>query len=170
MIKHHAPKKFQLHAFNNNLTLYFLLYFFFAAPKSMYDSSFRGYPDVTLNGHNYQVFYPEGKGSITCPCQEGGVDGTSASSPAFAGIITLLNGHLLNSGKTALGFLNPLLYKMSQDAPAAFKDVDYGDNKCTRNFCMLYGYNATKGWDPVAGLGSINYEAMKIYVLAQKGL
>ena len=54
--------------------------------------------------------------------------------------------------------------------PAAFKDVDYGDNKCTRNFCMLYGYNATKGWDPVAGLGSINYEAMKIYVLAQKGL
>jgi hypothetical protein len=35
---------------------------------------------------------------------------------------------------------------------------------------MLYGFNATQGWDPVAGLGSINYEVMKTYVLSQKGL
>ena len=135
-------------------------------PASMYDATMRGYPDVTLNGHNYQVFY-QGK---TTTCAQGGVDGTSASSPAFAGIVTLLNGALLAEGKSALGFLNPLLYKMAQEAPAAFRDVTYGDNKCTRNFCMLYGYNATQGWDPVAGLGSINYAAMKAYVLAQKGV
>ena len=139
-------------------------------PAFTYNASMRGYPDVTLNGHNYQVFYPAGKTSTTCPCKEGGVDGTSASSPAFAGIVTLLNGHLLANGKTALGFLNPLLYKMSSESPEAFHDVTFGDNKCTRNFCMLYGYNATKGWDPVAGLGSIDYLKMKEYVLRQKGV
>jgi len=100
----------------------------------------------------------------------GGVDGTSASSPAFAGIVSLLNGHLLATGKSPLGFLNPLLYQMSAAQPAAFNDITYGDNKCTRNFCMIYGYNATKGWDPVAGLGSINYAQMKQYVLEQKGV
>lgn len=137
-------------------------------PAYMYDTTKRGYPDVTLNGHNYQVFYPSKDKAITCPCKEGGVDGTSASAPAFAGLVSLLNGHLLGAGKTALGFLNPLLYKMSAEAPDAYTDITYGDNKCTRNFCMIYGYNATKGWDPVAGLGSINYPAMKKYVLAQK--
>jgi tripeptidyl-peptidase-1 len=97
--------------------------------KHRYDATMRGYPDVTLNGHNYQVFYPSGTNSQTCPCKEGGVDGTSASSPAFAGIVTLLNGHLLGTGKSALGFLNPLLYKMSKEAPGAFKDV--------RHQCLL---------------------------------
>jgi tripeptidyl-peptidase-1 len=134
-------------------------------PSSTYDATKRGYPDVTLNGHNHQVFYKD-HGNISM----GGVDGTSASSPAFAGIVSLLNGALLNAGSTPLGFLNPLLYKMSQEKLSAFKDVTFGDNKCTRNFCMIYGFNATTGWDPVAGLGSINYTAMKEYVLAQKGV
>ena len=80
------------------------------------------------------MFYPSGDKAITCPCKEGGVDGTSASAPAFAGLVvsridvpllspfrllsavlfycaqvSLLNGHLLGAGKTALGFLNPLV-------------------------------------------------------------
>ena len=39
-------------------------------------------------------------------------DGTSASSPAFAGMISLINNKLLNEGANPIGPLNPLLYKV----------------------------------------------------------
>ena len=38
------------------------------------------------------------------------VGGTSASSPTFAGIITLLNDARIAEGMPPLGFLNPLIY------------------------------------------------------------
>lgn len=40
------------------------------------------------------------------------VGGTSASSPTFAAIVTLLNDARIASGKSPLGFLNPLLYSI----------------------------------------------------------
>jgi subtilase family serine protease len=139
-------------------------------PSYMYDATKRGYPDVSLNGHNYQVAYTD---SDSGEIKIGGVDGTSASTPAFAGMISLVNGHLLASGKTSLGFLNPFLYQMSAASTTTtpyYTDITYGDNKCTRNFCMEYGYNATAGWDPVAGLGSPKYTNMKAYALKVKGV
>ena len=77
-------------------------------PSSLYDISKRGYPDVTMNGHNYQVAYSKGDNG-ECPCDIGGVDGTSASSPAFAGMISLINGHLLSNGQKQLGTLQNVL-------------------------------------------------------------
>jgi len=133
-------------------------------PSSLYDISKRGYPDVTMNGHNYQVGYSKGDNG-ECPCDIGGVDGTSASSPAFAGMISLINGHLLSNGQKQLGFVNPLLYKMYTEHPAAFNDVTEGDNKCSRNYCFEYGYAASTGWDPVSGLGSPNYAEMLDYIM-----
>ena len=38
------------------------------------------------------------------------VGGTSASSPTFAAIVSLLNDARLAKGKPVLGFLNPWLY------------------------------------------------------------
>jgi len=138
-------------------------------PEGTYDTTKRAYPDISLNGHNYQVYLTNSSKTTKCPCKVDGVDGTSASSPALAGLISLINGHLLDAGKTSLGFLNPLLYKMYASSPGIFHDMVYGDNKCTRNFCMLYGFNCTKGWDPVGGLGTPDYSKMKEYILAQKG-
>lgn len=40
------------------------------------------------------------------------VGGTSASSPTFAAVVTLLNDFRIASGKPPLGFLNPLLYSV----------------------------------------------------------
>jgi hypothetical protein len=68
-------------------------------PSNQYDITNRGYPDVTLNGHNYQVVYSV-NGDDSCPCKTGGVDGTSASSPALAGMVSLINGALLAAGKS----------------------------------------------------------------------
>jgi len=138
-------------------------------PSGTYDSTKRGYPDITLNGHNYQVYSAKDNG-VQCPCEVDGVDGTSASAPATAGLISMINGHRLAAGQSPLGFLNPLLYRAHTADPSIFNDVTVGDNACTRDYCMVYGFTAGNGWDPVAGLGSLNYVKLKEYALSSTGL
>lgn len=135
-------------------------------PASQYDATQRGYPDISLNGHNYQVYTADNK-KTDCPCSVHSVDGTSASSPSLAGMISLINGHLLAAGRGPLGFINPLLYKAHADDAAIFNDITTGDTSCTRDYCMKYGYTAGNGWDPTSGLGSVNYAKLKAYALKQ---
>jgi len=126
---------------------------------SKFNKNGRGYPDVSAIGHN-------------CPVVDGaylqGVDGTSCSSPIFAGIVTILNDYQKSRGRNVLGFINPLLYQMWEDDPSIFNDVVVGNNYCTEQTCCPtnndgssdYGYVATKGWDPVTGLGTPNVGKM----------
>jgi len=136
-------------------------------PSWSFNTSNRGYPDVSFCGHNFLIFIAK---SNTCPCQAIPVDGTSASSPSFAGVISLLNDQLLNEGKSTLGFLNYLLYQMASEVPTAFNDITSGNNRCNRGACCLYGYTAAKGWDPVSGLGSPNFVQFYNYISQIKGL
>jgi subtilase family serine protease len=71
----------------------------------------------------------------------GGIGGTSATAPMWAGLIARLN-QLLGS---PLGFLNPILYKNL--ASRVLRDVSEGDNGA---------YRAGVGWDACTGLGSPN--------------
>ena len=108
----------------------------------------RAYPDVTAIGHN-------------CPTWIGGqlnsVDGTSCSSPVFAGMIGLLNDYQTSKGKPKLGLATPLLYFMAQDEPTTFNDILSGNNWCTEGTCCPvrsdggsdYGYTGSCGYDPV---------------------
>jgi tripeptidyl-peptidase-1 len=108
----------------------------------------RGYPDVSLLGNNYEI-YLNGKKAY--------VSGTSASAPVFASIITLANSIRIANGKPKLGFLNPLLY--SKLLEGSFNDITEGCNKCctaSHKQCCEVGWHATKGWDPVTGLGSLD--------------
>jgi tripeptidyl-peptidase-1 len=57
----------------------------------------RAYPDVAMQGVNYLNF----DGGALSP-----VSGTSASAPAFASLIALLNAQLVSNGYAPLGFLN----------------------------------------------------------------
>ncbi|KAL8739876.1 MAG: hypothetical protein Q9190_007361 [Brigantiaea leucoxantha] len=100
----------------------------------------RGYPDVAANGANYVVAVD---GQITL------IYGTSASSPTFGSIITLINEQRVNSGKKAVGFINPTIYAN----PTAFNDIVTGGNQG----CGTAGFTAVSGWDPVTGLGTPNY-------------
>lgn len=89
------------------------------------------------------------------------VGGTSAATPAFAGMISLINDKLLASGKKQLGFLNPWIY-MNTDA---FTDIVKGNNALGRPGMpgwdkVPYGFNATKGWDPVTGVGTPIFDKM----------
>jgi len=73
----------------------------------------------------------------------------------------MVNDYLLERGKAPLGFLNPLLYQLKEEKPEAFFDVTSGNNRCSRNWCSIYGYDAMPGWDPASGLGSVDFIALR---------
>jgi len=112
-------------------------------PPQEYNSSGRAYPDVAAAGMNVQIIH-KGKDEA--------VDGTSCAAPIFAGIISLINNQRILQNKSPLGFLNPWLYSN----PSMFNDITSGSNP----YGCCKGFEATKGWDPVTGLGSPNYELM----------
>ncbi|KAN0014390.1 hypothetical protein ACTFIU_000708 [Dictyostelium citrinum] len=140
-------------------------------PSFSYSPTNRGVPDISMVGHNYKI-YSSDDGDNKCPCKSLPVDGTSCSSPTLAGLIGLINDQLLLNGKSQLGFLNPLLYQMAIDEPRIFNDIT-GDssNRCSRSYCCLYGWSTSPNtWDPVTGLGSIDFNLFLSYVLKLKGI
>ena len=121
-------------------------------PGNLYNgSSGAGIPDVAFLGTDFQINY---KGSTI------GVDGTSCSAPAFAGLVSLLNAHRLAAGKTTLGWLNPLIY--APTSAGAFTDIQTGTNPG----CGTAGFTAAAGWDPETGVGPPLYPALLKLVMA----
>ena len=80
------------------------------------------------------------------------VGGTSVASPCFAGVVAIADQ--VNGGP--LGYLNDGLYRIGAD-PARyakdFFDITTGNNDQYQS-PQDPNYNATTGWDPVAGLGT----------------
>ena len=94
--------------------------------------------------------------------------GTSASAPAFAAMVSLVNAARLRAGKGPLGFLNIILY---QSYSIWANDITVGDNSCSGtnevtfpNCCSGLGFVAANGWDPVTGLGSVDFNAFSAYL------
>jgi hypothetical protein len=94
------------------------------------------------------------------------VGGTSASSPAFAGMLAMVVQQLQAGGATnlRLGQANYTLYPLSKQFPAAFHDVTAGNisvvctsgsTNCGTNG-FLSGYDAGTGYDLATGLGSMD--------------
>lgn len=123
-------------------------------PNGMFNQNGRGYPDVSLLGHNYAIVIGGKLYSVS---------GTSASTPTFAGMVSLVNAARLREGKGPIGFLNIILYESHHHYA---NDITVGNNSCSSNgiCCKDLGFNATKGWDPVTGLGSINFKAFMKYL------
>jgi tripeptidyl-peptidase-1 len=118
----------------------------------------RGYPDVSFYGYNIPII------------DDGDIEvsgGTSASAPMFGGLLLQLIARLEESGvcgdrDITLVQLNRFLYKAAKTHPAAFIDVVHGNiawsgqrPEQARINCGV-GYEATEGWDPASGLGTIN--------------
>jgi hypothetical protein len=136
----------------------------------------RSLPDVSLfaaDGANMSAWplcaesedctdYTNASGSIYVT----GVGGTSASSPAMAAIMALVD----QSQGGRQGNPNVMLYALANQFPTTFNDVSLGNNKvlcyegttnCSldKNGDGLYTtqkYAATAGYDPATGLGSVN--------------
>jgi len=81
-------------------------------------------------------------------------------------VTTLLNNYLLNHGKSPVGPLAPLLYKMAASCPQCFNLVRFGDNKCTEDACCKYGYQvpSTGAFNTVTGLGTPNVGNMLSWI------
>ncbi|KAJ7731324.1 family S53 protease-like protein [Mycena maculata] len=113
----------------------------------------RGYPDVAVQGWNFE---------IVAGGEVGVVGGTSASSPTFAGMIALINDHLIAAGKPVLGFLNPFLYSH----PKAFTDITIGHNSGFVCPASSVAFNAAVGWDPLTGSGTPIFPSLLAAALA----
>lgn len=116
-------------------------------------------PDVALPGNSYPTMV---NGSL------GLFDGTSASSPALAAMISLLNAEQHRRGQPPLGFLNPWLYSVYKKHPGAFTDVVVGDTGSTVSELCAFGFRAGPGWDPATGLGVPRLDAL-IKLLPSRG-
>ena len=97
------------------------------------------------------------------------VGGTSVASPAFAGIVAILNQATQSSG---LGNINPTLYTLAASTSTAFHDITTGNNivpctsgtptsgaaslRCPTTAPLQIGFNAGPGYDLVTGLGSVD--------------
>ncbi len=96
----------------------------------------------------------------------GGVGGTSAAAPTFAGMLAIAEQA---NGSKALGNLNPSLYALAAGSSAStiFHDITTGNNSvaCTAGTvdCTTgtLGYSAGTGYDLVTGLGSIAIPALR---------
>jgi uncharacterized protein (TIGR03437 family) len=118
-------------------------------------------PDVAFNaagGHDSDYLYSGGTPLA-------GYGGTSFATPVMAGIVALLNQYLTTHGvlsQPGLGNINPTLYRMAQNSPAAFHDIATGNNivPCVMGSpdCSTgtMGYSAAAGYDQTTGLGSLD--------------
>jgi len=124
-----------------------------------YQGNGRGYPDLALLSNNH--LFLQG--------QAGLINGSSTvlGMAAMVNMVARVN----DQRDKRLGWLNPLLYH--GELGAAFtQDIQQGDNHCTGYYakkdnnwqqqerrCCAEGFVATTGWDPVTGLGSVNFTA-----------
>ncbi|CAK7264275.1 hypothetical protein SEPCBS119000_000905 [Sporothrix epigloea] len=113
---------------------------FSEAGDGVYHIGGRGYPDVSAIGDDF-IIALEGSWHL--------LSGTSISTVVWGSVLTLINEHRLKNGMKTLGFVTPALYAY----PQVMNDVTLGDNER----CHMPGFTASKGWDPVSGLGTPNY-------------
>jgi len=117
-------------------------------PSEMYRAGGRGTPDVSAIAEGYAVY----SGGVLQS-----VGGTSASAPAFAGLVSLLNEARAAAGKPPMGLLNPFMYQN----PGAFTDVTLGTGAVTRSGSrMAYGWDTAAGWDAATGLGTPRFDRL----------
>jgi len=116
-----------------------------------YATNGRGSPDVALLGEKFAVI--DGGQTIA-------VGGTSASTPSWGGIISLLNEECLSAsgGSKTLGFVNPLFYANAD----AFTDITQGSNAIGSNAAS--GWKCTEGWDAATGLGTPQFTKLQTVV------
>eukprot|EP00698_Gefionella_okellyi_P007833 TRINITY_DN1915_c0_g2_i2.p1 TRINITY_DN1915_c0_g2~~TRINITY_DN1915_c0_g2_i2.p1 ORF type:complete len:493 (+),score=61.46 TRINITY_DN1915_c0_g2_i2:324-1802(+) len=119
----------------------------------------RAYPDVAAMAGFYYVGY---SGQVV-PL---GV-GTEIAAAVVAAMFTIVNDRLLLDGRPPLSFTSDLLYEVAHDCDDCFVDVLGPPNACgwTDDSCCILGYFASGGWNPLTGLGEINFEKMCAFIL-----
>jgi subtilase family serine protease len=124
----------------------------------------RGYPDVALIAGAFPgiALYCNVDAQSNCDESRPGNPfvasfGTSAATPLFAGIVALADQRLLASGRSPLGFVNPLLYRLGREGGhGVLRDIVNGSNSAIWKTCC----QALPGYDLASGWGSVNAERL----------
>jgi pseudomonalisin len=106
----------------------------------------RDVPDVALTaaGHDGYIIAQEGSFYV--------VGGTSAASPSFAAIMSLVVQNAAARLGNANAVLYPLAAKQRSGGASVFHDITKGNNGVPGQT----GFNATAGYDQATGLGSVD--------------
>lgn len=143
----------------------------FLAGNGLYNAAWVLCSDSETDGssQNY-VECQTTNGQFTNNTVFGGVGGTSAAAPAFAGMLALVaQAHGSASDNFRLGQADEVLYQLAQSKySTVFHDVTTGNNSvpCTAGSpnCgsngFLTGYNAGQKYDLASGLGSVDVAAL----------
>jgi len=141
----------------------------------------RDLPDLSLFAADFEndSTYPVCLGSQECNPSLGtilvsAIGGTSASAPAMAGIMALINQKYGRQGQA-----NFVLYPLAAQQPEVFHDVTKGSNDVpctasstctpstvndnTKGFYTLGHYYSTPGYDQASGLGSVDASLLLQY-------
>jgi Pro-kumamolisin, activation domain/Bacterial Ig-like domain (group 3) len=140
------------------------------------NDSLRDLPDVSLFASNgfvgslYVICQSDASGTCNLNALQG-YGGTSVASPAFAGIMALVN-QKMGGPQGVPGFV---LYKLAASKPTSFHDTATGSTiampclagspNCTVNtsghqFGVLSGYATGTGYDLATGLGSVDANSL----------
>jgi len=130
-------------------------------PSAAFNAAGRGVPDVAANASIYSGY----SGFYTAGVQTGWpANGTSASTPFWAGLIAVLNS---NAGFN-IGFVNPTLYTLQGTGAfnplnPLWRDPAYpqlANCPLDNSNNGIAGYPTGPGWDACTGLGSPNGVAL----------
>jgi subtilase family serine protease len=109
--------------------------------------NYRYVPDVSLSSGGHDGYLVVSQGSLAA------VGGTSAASPAFAGLVALLvqkAGH--RQGNLNIGLYTLGASQYGASGASVFHDISSGDNSVPGQT----GFSAGTGYDQATGLGSVD--------------
>ncbi len=111
----------------------------------------RDIPDISLTAASHDGYLII-QGHTSTASGLGAVGGTSASSPAFAGLM----GLIVQKTGARQGNANTVFYPMRSSTPAAFHDITSGNNSVPG----VTGFTAGTGYDQATGLGTVDATAL----------
>lgn len=128
-------------------------------PNISYNKYGHGVPTVVMNGHNCPVYGLYEQSAFN------DIDGTSCSTPLFAGLLTYLNDFQLQNGRNKIGPAQQLLYLLATEFNYVYNSVGNGNTWCTEQKCCTHddGFHTPPiktTWNPVFGLGQPNFGLM----------
>jgi subtilase family serine protease len=106
----------------------------------------RDVPDISMTAGSHDGYLVYSEGALEA------VGGTSAPTPALAGLMALIAESTSQANGARLGNVNPILYALAGQHPAAFHDITAGNNSVPG----AAGYSAVGGYDLATGLGSLD--------------
>jgi hypothetical protein len=117
----------------------------------------RDLPDISLTASLHDGYLVCMQGTCSYGDYFYSFGGTSASSPAAAGIMALVNQKM---GGQPQGMANYTFYRLAK-VPGVYHDTTKGNNKVPDpNGQFTVGYDATSGYDLATGLGSMDVNAL----------